>query len=444
MEVVKLGKVMKQVKRAEAVDPDKKYPLLGVRLYGEGPFHRETKRGADSSATKLYQVQAGDFIYSRLFAWRGAFGIVPPELDGHYVSNEFPTFRPKDGRIDPRYLYYWFLLPSTLERVEEDCIGTTKASRNRFKEPFFKALTLDLPSLEEQRERVEHIERAVSLTNRVRERLDRSAADLSVLRQRILQDAVEGRLTRREHDDEPAGVLLERIAAEKQRLYEAKEIRKPKTLPPVAEDEQPFDLPEGWAWARLGDLGEWGAGATPSRKQSTYYTNGTIPWIKTGELNDGLINSAEEHVTDLAYAECSLRLNPPGSVLVAMYGATIGKLGLLEIEATTNQACCACRPLGGIPAWYLFYFLLSKRQDFRDLGAGGAQPNISKAKLTIEPIPLPPPAEQRRIVERVDRLMALCDRLEAQLAAAQHDAGRLMRAVLEEALAAPSSPTVAT
>lgn len=195
METVRLGQVVKQVTRKEAVDPEKEYPLLGVRLNGEGPFYRETKTGAESSAAYLYRVEAGDFIYSRLFAWRGAFGIVPPELDGHYVSNEFPTFKPKDDRIDLSYLFYWFRLPGTLARVEEECTGTTKQSRNRFKEQFFKALTLDVPSLDEQRQRVGQIKQVVSLLEQLQSRVNKSAKDLTTLRQRILHDAVQGRLT---------------------------------------------------------------------------------------------------------------------------------------------------------------------------------------------------------------------------------------------------------
>ncbi len=141
------------------------------------------------------------------------------------------------------------------------------------------------------------------------------------------------------------------------------------------EDEIPFDLPDGWAWTRLGFVGNWGAGATPSRGHPEYY-GGNIPWLKTGDLNDGYITNIPECITEEAVANSSVRLNPIGSVLIAMYGATIGKLGILTFPATTNQACCACIPYNGIKNTYIFFFLMFNKKSFIDRGVGGAQSNI--------------------------------------------------------------------
>ena len=108
-------------------------------------------------------------------------------------------------------------------------------------------------------------------------------------------------------------------------------------------DEVPFEkLPEGWAWSRLEGIGDWKAGATPAKSKSEYYANGTIPWLLTGDLNDGVIDEIPNSITEQALEECSVRLNPAGSVLIAMHGATIGKIGVLGIPDTTNQTCCAC------------------------------------------------------------------------------------------------------
>lgn len=104
-------------------------------------------------------------------------------------------------------------------------------------------------------------------------------------------------------------------------------------------DEVPF---EGWAWAKLEGIGDWKAGATPTKSKSEYYANGTIPWLLTGDLNDGVIDEIPNSITEQALEECSVRLNPAGLVLIAMYVATIGKIGVLGIPATINQACCAC------------------------------------------------------------------------------------------------------
>ena len=182
-----------------------------------------------------------------------------------------------------------------------------------------------------------------------------------------------------------------------------------KNEPVCIADEVPFDIPDSWEWVRLGSIGDWGSGATPSRTHSEYY-GGNIPWLKTGDLNDGYINSVPEFITDLALEKTSVRLNPIGSVLIAMYGATIGKLGILSIPATTNQACCACLPYSDFYNEYLFYFLMSQKQSFIKRGEGGAQPNISKEKIISTLMPVPPVEEQHRIVNRLKILLPLIEK----------------------------------
>ena len=239
------------------------------------------------------------------------------------------------------------------------------------------------------------------------------------LKNSILQMAVQGKLVPQDPNDEPASVLLERIRAEKEKLIKEGKIKKEKNpsvifrgadnLPyekigkndPVCiADEVPFEIPESWEWVRLGSIGDWGSGATPSRTTPEYY-NGNIPWLKTGDLNDGYITHIPETITERALLETSVRLYPIGSVLIAMYGATIGKLGILQTPATTNQACCACIPFTGIYNEFLFYFLMSQKLAFIKRGEGGAQPNISKEKIVATLMPLPPKAEQKRIVEKL-------------------------------------------
>ncbi len=242
------------------------------------------------------------------------------------------------------------------------------------------------------------------------------------LKNSILQLAVQGKLVPQDPNDEPASALIERIRAEKERLIKDKKIKPDKNpsyifrgsdnLPyekvgknePVCiADEVPFDIPDSWEWVRLGNIGDWGSGATPSRTNSAYY-NGDIPWLKTGDLTDGYIYEIPECITRLALKETSVRLNPAKSVLIAMYGATIGKLGILTFPATTNQACCACLPYNGIYNEFLFYFLMAQKKAFIKQGEGGAQPNISKEKIVATLMPVPPLPEQQRIVEKLKEL----------------------------------------
>jgi type I restriction enzyme S subunit len=233
------------------------------------------------------------------------------------------------------------------------------------------------------------------------------------LRRFILDLAVRGKLVEQKPMDEPASELLKRIEKQKARLIKEGRIRNQKPLPPIEVDSVPFEIPKFWAWVRLGSIGDWGSGSTPPRGSSEYYGGG-ITWLKSGELEDKLdLRCSEETVTESAIEKCSFRLNKAGDVLIAMYDATIGKLAILAEAAVTNQAVCGCTPLDGILNRYLFVFLLSQREYFHSQSEGGAQPNISKVKIVNFGFPLPPLAEQHRIVAKVDKLMALCDELEA-------------------------------
>lgn len=169
-------------------------------------------------------------------------------------------------------------------------------------------------------------------------------------------------------------------------------------------DEIPFDLPENWCWARLGTIGDWGAGATPLRTNPKYY-GGDILWLKTGELNDSYVYETEEKITELALQECSLRLNKINDILIAMYGATIGKVAIVGKELTTNQACCACTTNKSVYFEYLFRYLQAIKQQLIEMGAGGAQPNISREKIVATLIPVPPYNEQVRICEKLNSVL---------------------------------------
>lgn len=176
----------------------------------------------------------------------------------------------------------------------------------------------------------------------------------------------------------------------------------------VPVDEQPYQIPENWCWTFLSNVADWGSGGTPSRKNPDYY-GGYIPWIKTGELEDGYIFDSEEKITEDAVAHSSAKLFPIDSVLIAMYGATIGKTAILGIPATTNQACACARCRDVLNNKYLFYYLRSQKDTFIAKGKGGAQPNISQDIIRNHMIPLPPLAEQKRIVEQIESLFSKLD-----------------------------------
>ena len=168
------------------------------------------------------------------------------------------------------------------------------------------------------------------------------------LRQKILDLAIRGKLVPQDPNDEPASVLLERIRAEKERLIKEKKIKPDKKKSGAKSHyENFFKIPDSWTWVELGDIGTWQSGSTPSRAKKEYF-DGDILWLKTGDLNDSYIYEIPEKITQKALFASSLKINPIGSILIAMYGATIGKVGILTQPATTNQACCACSDFKGI------------------------------------------------------------------------------------------------
>ncbi|AXI67239.1 restriction endonuclease subunit S [Streptococcus suis] len=242
------------------------------------------------------------------------------------------------------------------------------------------------------------------------------------LKASILQRAMEGKLVPQDPNDEPASELLKRIKDEKEKLISEGKVKRDKKETEffcgddgkpyekladgtVKKVEVPYEIPESWEWVRLGNIGYWGSGATPSKSNLKYYEPQAVPWLLTGDLTDGYITHIPNKISELALEKTSVRLNPTGSVLIAMYGATIGKLGILTFPATTNQACCACNTLFHVEKLFLFYFLMSERKNFTARAEGGAQPNISKEKIINTLFPLPPLAEQKRIVTQIERAL---------------------------------------
>ena len=263
------------------------------------------------------------------------------------------------------------------------------------------------------------------------------------LRQKILDLAIHGKLVPQDPNDEPASVLLERIKAEKERLVKEGKIKRAKRSKAACDKPHyPFELPQGWCWTTLSEIGTWQSGATPSRLRKDYY-GGNIPWLKTGDLNDGFITDIPESITDAALQETSVKLNPKDSVLIAMYGATIGKVGILTFPATTNQACCACTDYI-IDKLYLFYFLLAYRNEFIAMGGGGAQPNISKEKIITTLMPLPPLQEQRRIVDSIKHWLSIVDSIEENKGNLQETIKQTKSKILDLAIhgkLVPQNPT---
>ncbi|MGG3005473.1 restriction endonuclease subunit S [Geobacillus stearothermophilus] len=200
----------------------------------------------------------------------------------------------------------------------------------------------------------------------------------------------------------------------------------------VPKDEQPYEVPGNWVWVRSGHVAKWGSGGTPSRKRLEYY-GGDIPWIKTGELNDGIITGSEETITEEGLQKSSAKIFPKGSIVIAMYGATIGRLGILGIDAATNQACAVGQPYEFLDSKYMFYYFFARRSDLVALGKGGAQPNISQTIIKDFPFALPPLNEQKRIADKIERLFAKIDEAKRLIEEVKESIERRRAVMLEKA-----------
>jgi len=378
-----------------------------------------TKKALQECSLRLNKV--GDVLIAMYGATIGKVAIAGNEM----TSNQACCACTPLGVFN--YYLFYYLMGSQADFIKK---GEGGAQPNISREKLISHL-IPIPPLNEQYRIVEQIQRILPLIERFsasQNAQDRLNAEINEkLKKSILQEAILGKLAPQIQTEGTAEELLAEIRKEKERLVKEGKLKKSVLTDSVIfkgddnkywekigkevrciDDEIPFDIPSNWVYTRMRNIGDWGSGSTPAKGNSDYY-GGNILWLRTGELNNGVVNDTEIKITDKALKECSFKLNKPGDVLIAMYGATIGKVAIAGKEMTTNQACCGCTPF--IYNKYLFYFLIASKNDFVRKGEGGAQPNISREKLVSHLIPLPPLKEQYRIVSKIEELASIMSRL---------------------------------
>ncbi|MEK9843966.1 restriction endonuclease subunit S [Thalassospira sp.] len=289
----------------------------------------------------------GDTLFVNIGASLGDAVFVPNASE--FSIKNVALFKPNPSKIDPRYLYYVVLSPAFQSSIKNKRSGSAQ--------PFVGLDTL--------RQQQISIHECLTTQRRIASIL--SAYD----------DLIENN-TRRI-------AILEEMA---RRLYEEwfVHFRFPGHEDAAFIETEDGRVPEGWEYKPLGELYKTSSGGTPNRKNKAFY-GGDIRWIKTKELLDGPIFESEEKITELGLAKSSAKIFPRHSVVVAMYGATIGQLGVLMHEASTNQACCALLPDEQGLGWeYAFLTLLNRRSELIDLRTGAAQQNISQAIIKSFPV----------------------------------------------------------
>lgn len=384
---------------SESAKSTGKYKLLRITDIQNNQVDWDTVPFTNFDANKAssYILCNGDILFARTGATVGKSYLIK-NLTQKTIYASYLIRVQTFNLVIPEYVKLFFESDYYWAQIELNSVGIGQPNVNG---TILGSLNIPLPPLSEQKRIVIEIERWLSLINVIeKNKVDLQTA-IKQAKSKILDLAIHGKLVPQNPNDEPASKLLKRINPKAEITCDKGHSRK---------------LPKGWIWTILGSVGIWQAGGTPSRSNKSYF-GGNIPWLKTGDLNDGYISEIPESITEEAVANSSAKINPIGSVLIAMYGATIGKLGILTFPASTNQACCACIKYFAITQSYLFYFLLSHRAAFIAKGGGGAQPNISKEIIVNTVIPLPPLAEQQRIVAKIEELFSVLDNIQNALEA---------------------------
>ena len=315
----------------------------------------------------------------------------------------------------------------------------------------YDEIEVPLPPLAEQYRIVAEIEKQFTRLDASVAALKRVQANLKRYRASVLKAACEGKLVPTEaelarsegSDYEPADQLLERILSERQARRESQEKRGRKYREPSPPDTSGLsELSEGWAWSSIGQSFDVHVGATPSRARADYW-NGDIAWVSSSEVSFSRIKSTREFITEEGLRKSSVDLNPAGTVLLGMIGEgkTRGQVSILDIPACNSQNSAAIRvSQSGLPTEYVFYYLWSQYGATRQIGSGNNQPALNKTRVQEIPLPLPPLAEQHRIIAEIERRLSVVQKAEATVDAGLKRAERLRQSILKQAFSGKLIP----
>jgi len=368
---IRLGEVMTQRRTRVKVKEGSQYPLLGVRWYGAGPFLRETVSSETSKATSLYEVHVGDFIYNRLFAWKGSFGLVGEDLAGCFVSGEFPLFEVDERNLDREFLNFLMCRPIVWEQIEIESTGSTKTSRNRWKEEALTSFRVRLPPIEEQR-------RIVNLVGSIDTYID--SLETQIEATRTARSALLSELLSNPGDDWQE-TTLGGIA----------EVVSERVDPTTLSDAVYVGLEHLETDSRT--LSAWGT--------SSDVSSSTTPFVE----GDTLFGRLRPYLRKGCVAPFSGVCTP--EILVVRSGASVDSrfLGLLVLNDAVFDEC-------------------------NRLSAGSRMPRTSATDLKGLSVSVPPFTEQRRIVDLVGSFDEQISSLESQV-----DSVRALRSgVLSELL----------
>lgn len=430
----KLGDLLKRVKEPVKIKPGDEYSLVTIRMYHKGVVKRAEVKGSSIKSPILYSVKPDQFILSGIDARNRAFGIVPPELNGAIVTNDFWTHDINSKLISLKY-FYWF---TTTPQFYEACIKASEGTTNRQRLQADKFYSFDvwLPSLQEQKVWVRKIYEINRLNELLGEELTNQQTHLQQLRQAILQEAVQGKLTKQNKDDEPADKLLQRIKTEKQKLIAAGKLKKEKEFSGLAQNKFKFDLPPGWIACRLGDICYL---ITDGTHHTPKYVSDGVPFLSVKNLSQGILDFSDtKFITQKEHNELIKRCKPElGDILLTKVGTT----GIAKV-VDTDRAFSIFVSVALLKFDQELIFnrflevlinspIVKKQSEEGTEGIGNK--NLVLKKINSFLIPLPPLSEQHRIVAKVEQLMQMVNELEKQVEQSQAQTAQLLQAVLKEA-----------
>ena len=397
-----------------------------------------TDLGLKSSSARV--VPTGTVLLA-MYGSIGKLSIAAKEL----ATNQAIAFA-QTGLVNNRYLF-WYLRASRNELIT---LGKGDTQSN-ISQTVIKAFPFLLAPLAEQRRIVAEIEKQFTRLDASVAALRRTQANLKRYRASVLRAACSGELVPTEaelaraegREYEPADVLLERILAERRARWEAQEKRRGKYKEPAAPDTSDLPpLPEGWVWATVHQCCDVYVGATPRRSREDYW-GGEIAWVSSSEVAFNRITVTRETITQAGYQNASVNLHPIGTVLLGMIGEgkTRGQVAILDIPGCNSQNSAALRVSeAGLPPEFVFYYLMGQYEATRRIGSGNNQPALNKSRVQDIVLPLPPLAEQRRIVAEVERRLSVIQQAEAAVEASLQRAERLRQSILKRAFSGELAP----
>lgn len=439
---VKIGNFLTRYKEPIQLQNSFDYKRITIKTKHQGIFLRDNLKGSLIGTKLQFIVKEGQFLLSKIDARLGAFSIVPAFLDGGIITGNFWAFDVDAEKVNIEWFNVFTSSGNFYEICNQASSGTTH--RKYLDEKKFLSFEIYLPSIADQNLFIEKYRDYKKSFNSLNREFDQQKAYLHLLRQTILQEAIQGKLTRRNEGDEPAIELLKRIKDEKGKLIKAGKFKNKDKIAPVTEDNIPFELPGGWVWCRLSDIATVGTGATPFTSNKEFY-NGNINWITSSATGDLFITKTEKFISEQAIKETNCKVYPIGTLIVAMYGQgkTRGQISELLIEAATNQACASIELIlkDEDHRNYIKNFFQKIYLEIRELAEGGAQPNLNLQKVKDTLVPLPPLAEQKRIVAKVQVLQQRLSQLDAQVHQSQQYSEAILQNVLSESFEQNFTPS---